>query len=183
MDGADRELVIDYLKWVDDAPKARVDRARRSAPVAALQAAAVADHDPWVRARCLGVLDHLANDASTATFAAALTDPVAAVRGSALHGLTCERCRATDLCVVDVVPTIVAAFDRERDPELRHKYVDVLLRFAARDDTARSKLLAIADTDADELVRVAALTALTVGHVRSRTALRRISRTARRRAR
>jgi hypothetical protein len=183
MDGADREVVIDFLAWVDDAPKARVGRARRSAPVDALQAAALGDRDPWVRARCLEVLDHLANEASTVTFAAALADPVAAVRGRALHGLTCERCRAADLCVTDAVEMVIAAFDREPDLELRHRYVGVLLRFAARDDAARAKLQAIADTDDDELVRLAALTALTVGHVRSRTALRRISRTARRRAR
>ena len=183
MDAADREAVIDFLAWVDDAPKARVERARHRAPVGALQAAAVADDDPWVRARCLEVLDHLANDASTATFLAALADPVAAVRAHALHGLTCRRCRVEALDVAEVVPTIVVAFDREPDPELRHRYVDVLLRFSHDDAAAWAKLLAIADDDADELVRTAALTALTVGHVRSRTALRRISRTARRRRR
>jgi hypothetical protein len=183
MDAGDRQVVADYLRWLDDAPRARVDRARRRAPVDALQAAALADPDPWVRTRCLEVLDHLANDASTATFVAALVDPVAAVRSHALHGLTCERCRNDDVDIAGIVPTVAEAFDREPDPQLRHRYVGALLRFAARDAGARSKLHEIAEGDGDELVRVAALNALTLGHVRSRTALRRIARTARRRAR
>ena len=181
MDRADRDVVTDYLRWLDETPAARVGRARVRAPVAALQAAASADEDPWVRARCLEVLDHLANDASTPTFAAALSDPVAAVRARALHGLTCERCRTQEVDVGDVVTLVVAAFEGEPDPDLRHRYVDVLLRFAERDATAGAVLRTIALDDPDELVRTAALHALTVGHVRSRTALRRQARTARRR--
>jgi hypothetical protein len=183
VDARDREVVVDYLRWIAEAPRARVGRARVRAPIDALQAAATADADPCVRARCLEVLDHLANDASTTTFAAALSDPVAAVRAQALHGLTCERCRSDAVDVADVVATVSAAFDAEPDPALRHRYVDALQRFAARDDHAAATLRAIAADDPDELVRTAALTAMTVGHVRSRTARRRISRTSRRRPR
>jgi HEAT repeat protein len=181
VDGPDREVVTEYLAWLDEAPPAGVGRARVRTPVAALQAAAVADADPRIRTRCLEVLDHLANDVSTATFATALSDPVTAVRAQALHGLTCERCRTEDVGVVDVVTLVVAAFEGEPDPDLRHRYVDVLARFAAGDATAGATLRTIALDDPDELVRTAALHALTVGHVRSRPALRRRARTARRR--
>jgi hypothetical protein len=183
VDDRDREVVVDYLRWIAEAPRPRVDRARRRAPIDALQAAAVADADPWVRARCLEVLDHLANDASTTTFAAALADPVAAVRAQALHGLTCERCRSEDLGVAAVVARVVAAFEEESDPELRHRCVRALARFAGRDDAAAATLRAIAAEDPDELVRAAALGATTAGHVRSRTALRRVARRSQRRPR
>ena len=70
----------------------------------------------------------------------ALRDPVADVRRHAVHGVTCERCRAGDLCVADVVPAVVDAFAAERDAEIRHQLVVVLGQFASRSELARETL-------------------------------------------
>ena len=146
-----------------------------------LQAAALSDPDPYIRARCLAVLDHLANDTSTQVFAIALRDPVADVRRHAVHGLTCERCCAGDLCIADVVSAVVGAFAAERDAEIRHQLVVVLGQFASRSELACETLDEVATSDADGLLRIAASAVLTTGHTRGRKALERLARTARRR--
>src|SRR5882672_1603988 len=96
-------IADDYLHWLAAAPKDRTNRRRLDAPVLALQSTAIMDPDPFRRAYCLAVLDHVANETSTHVFLAALEDPVADVRRHAVHGLTCERCRTTEVCLVDVV--------------------------------------------------------------------------------
>jgi hypothetical protein len=183
MRSSDGEVAHDDLRWLDDAPRSRRDSRRLDAPVNSLQAAALSDPDAFCRARCLGVLDHVANDTSTHVFLAALRDPVAHVRRSAVHRLTCERCRASDLCVSDVVPAVVDALAAEHDSEIRHQLVMVLGRFVRRSDLAYQTLDTVAADDADDLPRVAATAVLTTGHTRSRKALERLARSARRRQR
>jgi len=136
--------------------------------------------DPWLRRRCLEVLDHVANDASTEIFAAALRDPVGPVRASAIHGLTCERCRSAELCVADVAPLVIAAYEAEPESELRHKLLRVLYDLALRSRAAGEMLSRVADHDSDGLCREAAVSLLKAGHVRSRRALERQAETARR---
>ena len=176
-----REVAQDYVRRLDAAPRNRRDSRRLDAPVTALQAAALSDPDPFRRARCLAVLDHLANDTSTRVFAAALRDPVADVRRHAVHGLTCERCRSSDLCVDDVVPAVVDALAAERDPRIRHQLVVVLGTFAPRSNLGRQTLDRAAEDDADDLLRVAASSVLKTGHTRSRKTLERLARSASRR--
>jgi hypothetical protein len=176
MERSAHQVAQDYLRWVDDAPRRRVDARRRDAPVMALQVAALSDPDPFCRARCLAVLDHVANAASTLTFTAALHDPVADVRRHAVHGLTCERCRSDDISVSDVVPAVVDALEREVDAEIRHQLIAVLGRFAVRSDLARQQLEQVARHDPDALLRSAAVTVMTTGHTRSRKALERLAR-------
>ena len=178
---SDREVAHDYLRWLDDASRRRRDGRRVDAPVGSLQATALADPDPFCRARCLAVLDHVANDASTHVFAAALRDPVADVRRHAVHGLTCERCRGSDVCVGDVVPAVIAALAVEVDAAIRHQLVVVLGGFAPRSDVARRTLDTVAAHDADTLLRAAAVAVVTTGHTRSRKTLERLARSARRR--
>lgn len=170
------EIAQDHLRWLDDAPRSRTDRARSDAPVGALQATALAASDPFLRARCLAVLDHVANEASTHVFLAALADPVVDVRRNAVHGLTCERCRSTELCLTDVVPTVADALARERDGEIRHQLVVVLGRFAPRSEAARETLVRVAADDPDPLLRAAADAMLATGHTRARKALQRLAR-------
>ena len=178
MSRSEAEVADDYLRWLEVAPQDRAGRRRREAPVTALQSAALADPDPFRRARCLAVLDHVANEASTDVFVAALADPVADVRRHAVHGLTCERCRTTELCLVDVVAAVTRALVSERDVETRHQLVMVLGRFASRSNAARHALDVVSTNDPDDLVRVAATSVLTTGHARSRRALQRLARTA-----
>src|SRR5215468_4941406 len=92
---------------------------------------ALADPDPAVRRLWLGVLDHEANDAATEVFRRALADPVPDVRGAALHGLTCERCREGELCLVDVVSDVSVLVAGDPDPEIRIKAIKVLWTLAS----------------------------------------------------
>ena len=125
-------------------------------PIESLQAAALAHPSPKVRRDALGVLDHAANDASTATFRAALEDPVPRVRRFALHGLACERCRIGEVGVVDVVTDVLRLLRGDPSPRVRHAAIDVLVRFMDRDGRIVDVLVEVAADDDDECVRVAA---------------------------
>jgi HEAT repeat protein len=152
-----------------------------SAPVEAMQAAALGHAAPKVRRAALGVLDHDANDESTWVFRTALADPVPRVRIVALHGLACERCRTDDLCVADVVPTLLRTLREDASPKVRHAVVATLVRLAGRDDRVTGALQQAAADDPDPLVRHAAGAAVEgrfrAGHA-SRKALRRRQRAA-----
>ena len=128
-------------------------------PVEAMQAAALHHPNPRLRREALGVLDHAANDESTATFRAALADPVPRVRLVALHGLSCERCRTGEICTADVVADVLRTLRADTNPRVRHATIDVLGRFIGRDERIIPALRHIAITDSDELVRLAASSA------------------------
>ena len=179
---SDREVAHDYLQWLDVAPRrrARPRRRRRAGGLAAGDG--VGGSGSVLSGARLAVLDHVANDASTHVFAAALRDPVADVRRHALHGLTCERCHAGAVCLHDAVPAVVAALATEDDTEVRHQLVVVLGRFAPRSDLARRTLDTVAAHDGDELLRAAACAVATTGHTRGRKALERLARGDRRRS-
>lgn len=146
-------------------------------PVAAVQAAALHHPNARLRRDCLSALDHHANDASAGVFREALNDPVPRIRTIALHGLACERCRETKLCVSDVVPAVIAVLDRDPSPTVRHAAVGILLRLSSRDERA-SEAIQRATADDDALVRAVALAAVEGRwrDVRSRKALRRRAR-------
>jgi hypothetical protein len=105
-----------YLKQFFSATPRQKSRLAKKKPLAELHTAALAHPDPFTRRDCLGFLDHYANEASTAVFAAALRDPVDFVRNVALHSIACESCRTEELCVADVVPDIIGVL--EADPAL-----------------------------------------------------------------
>jgi hypothetical protein len=143
-------------------------------PVAAMKAAALGHPSAKVRREALGVLDHGANDESIEVFRAALSDPVPRVRLVALHGLSCERCRVGEICVEDVVPDVVDVLRDDANVKVRHAAIDVLCRFASRDDRVVAALRAAALEDPDPLVRAAADGAARGEHrVWSRKAVRR----------
>ena len=77
------------------------------------------EHDnSWVRRSCLILLDHLGDERLVEVFAAALrTDPVPRNRRHALHALTCNKCKATAMCV-DVSADIRAAL-ADPNPKVR----------------------------------------------------------------
>jgi hypothetical protein len=135
-------------------------RMLKKAPLADIQAAALHRADPFERRACLFFLDHYANDASTAVFAAALKDPVDFVRNAALHSIACESCRTSELCVTDVAPYVVAVLEEDLSPELRTKAIPTLQRLAGRDPRAQQAIGRAAQHDPDPIVRHAALDAL-----------------------
>ncbi len=138
-----------------------------------MQAMAIDDPDPWLRRRCLGLLDHHANDASTEVFRRALHDPVPPVREVALHGLACERCRSDDLCVPDVVQELVSVLEHDSSGEVRYKALAALVRFIGRDAGALTAIRTAAVADSDGLVREAAGHVVDGRHLPSRERLRR----------
>jgi HEAT repeat protein len=147
-------------------------------PIPAMQVAAVSHPNARVRRDALNLLDHYANDESVLVFRAALQDPVPRVRVIALHGLACERCRADELCVADVVPALVDALESDPSPRVRHDVVPILLRLAGRDRRAADALRRAASNDPDDLVRAIAAAAIDrrTRDIRSRKALRRRAR-------
>ena len=146
-------------------PQARARLAAEELPLAALHEAALTHPDPFARRALVGVLDHYANDESTAVFAAALRDPVELVRHTALHSIACETCRDGDLCPADVVPALAEVLASDPSPEVRHKAIPVLLRLGAPEAVERA-----AREDDDELVREVAARALRCENVRARKA-------------
>jgi HEAT repeat protein len=147
-------------------------------PIAAMQTAALHHPNGRIRRDALTVLDHEANDDSVEVFRDALSDPVPRVRTIALHGLSCERCRETELCVTDVVPALAKALRDDPSASVRHDTVAILLRLSSRDERARDALAEAADNDSDALVRHVARAAVEgrVREVKSRKALRRRAR-------
>jgi len=161
-DGAGQALrsAGSFLKEFFSATPHQKSRLARKKPLADLHTAALAHPDPFTRRDCLGFLDHYANEASTAVFAAALHDPVDFVRNAALHSIACETCRTEELRVADVVPDIVGVLEADPSPELRTKAIPTLLRLAGRDHRAWEAIQRAAGNDPDGIVRWAAADAL-----------------------
>jgi HEAT repeat protein len=149
-----------YLKQFFSATPKQKSRLAKKKPLAELHTAALAHPDPFTRRDCLGFLDHYANEASTAVFAAALHDPVDFVRNAALHSIACESCRKEELCVADVVHDIIGVLEADLSPELRTKAIPILLRLAGRDDRAWEAIERASGNDPDAIVRRAAADAL-----------------------
>ena len=172
MTRSDLELATDFVHRWKALPGQRRGRLGKELPVAAVQAAALSHCDLEIRRLCLFLLDHYASDASWDTFRRALHDPVATVREAALHGLSCERCRSTALCVTDVVTDLVDVLISDPSAEVRHKTVAVLARFADRDPRASEAIARAAQEDPDCAIRHVARDVVDSGqlHVRGRKA-------------
>jgi hypothetical protein len=125
-------------------------------PVRAMQAAALRHPNPKVRRECLGVLDHAVNAASLDVFRRALQDPVPRVRMVALHGLSCDRCRAGEQSVGDVVADLIRTATEDPSAKVRHMAVQLMARGAHGDPRLVPSLELVAHGDPDELVRVVA---------------------------
>ena len=62
--------------------------------------AALEHDDSRIRRSCLILLDHLGDERHVDVFATALrTDPVPRNRRHALHALTCNKCKAAEMCI------------------------------------------------------------------------------------
>jgi hypothetical protein len=127
-------------------------------PLDDVQFAALHHPDAQARFWFLFYLDHYANDASMAVFAAGLTDPSVQVRGMALHSIACETCKSEELCVPDVVGGLVAVLERDPVAELRIKAIPMLVQLD--DPRVRPALERSATKDPDPVVRHVAAEAL-----------------------
>jgi HEAT repeat protein len=149
-----------YLKQFFAATAKQKARLVKKAPLDDIGAAALHHPDAFIRRDSLFFLDHYANEASTAVFARALRDPVDFVRNAALHSISCETCRSEELCVADVVPSIVRVLEGDHSPDLRTKAISTLLQLAGRDRRAWEAIQRAAENDPDRIVRQAAADAM-----------------------
>jgi hypothetical protein len=152
-----------FMRALGSGTKKQRERLLRQAPWPALREAAVTHPDPEARFWLLFVLDHHANDASTATFAEALHDPSPKVRGMALHSIACEPCKADALCVADVVPSLINTLLHDDSPVLRLTSLKNLIHLAAKDARVVVALKRAAANDPDPVVRDSAAVAVTGG--------------------
>jgi HEAT repeats len=108
--------------------------------------------DPKVRRGVAGFLDHHATDTCVPHLTAlALYDPDPDVRRTALHTLSCERCKETPL-QGDVLPLVVRAF-REDPNRLVRANAGSLLRERFHEPQVREAFRAAAVEDPSGLVR------------------------------
>jgi hypothetical protein len=128
-----------------------------------IQKAALEHPNGKTRRLALGLLDHHANDESTDTFRLALRDPAPVVRMNALHGLACERCRVGELCVDDVVPSLIEVLEHDPSPKVRYAALVPLYPLASRDARVHDAFARAAVNDGDPVVRAGA-TAARDGH-------------------
>jgi HEAT repeat protein len=149
-----------YLKQFFSATDKQKSRLVKKAPLADIGNAAVHHPDAFARRNCLFFLDHYANELATAVFAEALHDPVDFVRNAALHSIACETCRSEELCVADVLPSIMRVLEGDPSPDLRTKAISTLLPLAGRDPRAVDAIRRAAADDPDRIVRQAAADAL-----------------------
>jgi hypothetical protein len=69
-------------------------------PLDLLSRAALEHDSSRIRRCCLILLDHLGDDRHIDVFATSLrSDPVPRNRRHALHALTCQRCKASEMCI------------------------------------------------------------------------------------
>ena len=78
-----------------------------------------------VRAECVALMDHLADERCSAALAAALRDGSPLVRRHAVHSLGCQRCKAVPLGL-DVVGLLVERVLSDRSPRVRRAAVHQL---------------------------------------------------------
>jgi HEAT repeat protein len=81
--------------------------------------------DRRVRAECVALMDHLADDRCSDTLRAALTDPSPRVRRHAVHSLGCQRCKAAPLGL-DVVGLLAERAVGDPSPRVRRVAVHQL---------------------------------------------------------
>ena len=157
---AQSDVVVAFFRRWNALPNKQRFQLVPELPIPAMQLAALTHPDPWARCGCLSFLDHYANDESIHAFLGALDDPVPFVREKALHGLSCERCRTTELCVADVVPVLSRVLATDKSPEVRQKIVPILLDLLSRSSPAHEALQRASLSDEDVLVRQVASAAL-----------------------
>lgn len=78
-----------------------------------------------VRAECVALMDHLADERCSASLIAALRDPSPLVRRHAVHSLGCQRCKAVPL-EMDVVGLLVERVLTDASPRVRRVAVHQL---------------------------------------------------------
>lgn len=123
--------------------------------------------NPRVRYECLGLLDHLADDACAAAMVEATRDEVPRVRRMAVHALGCQGCKSSAICQdINAIFLPIA----EKDPVWRVRQ-EAVLSVAQQPPTrsSRAVLRRVAATDQHPEVRKQAAWALRIQEGRPRS--------------
>ena len=114
--------------------------------------------NPRVRAECLELLDHLADEASVPAMIAATSDPVPRVRRAAVHALGCQGCKSASLCA-DLTAVFLPIAESDPAWRVRQEAVISIAQQAAT-DRSRATLAKLASADPHPSVRKQARWAL-----------------------
>jgi HEAT repeat protein len=84
-----------------------------------------ADRRPRVRAACIALMDHLADERCCASLESGLRDDSALVRRHAVHAVGCQRCKPQPLAI-DVVGALIERASSDSSPRVRRVAVHQL---------------------------------------------------------
>jgi len=125
--------------------RASVDLFAQGPEAVATLVAGAAHRRPRVRAACIALMDHLADERCCASLLAGLRDASALVRRHAVHAVGCQRCKAKPLSIDVVAALIERALD---DPSPRVRRVAVhQLGLQPRDPRAIETLVRVIAED------------------------------------
>jgi len=108
-----------------------------------------------VRRQCVGILDHLVDEATVPDLVAALDDEDPGVCARALHALACDRCKQGECRPGEelFVPRALELLRDHPDPDIRAAAVDALGKVVDRRPEVAAALLASAERDPHPGVR------------------------------
>jgi hypothetical protein len=109
-----------------------------------------------VRLFCTLALDKLAGTDSLPMMLPLVDDPDARVRARALHSLACDRCKADDVCLLDlttILPLAMRVLADDPDAHVRAMAVEVVGRWVHTDVTAADAVSRATNRDPSPAVR------------------------------
>ena len=121
------EGCLDDLDSADWAVRERAsgDLFARGAAAVPMLVIGTADRRPRVRAACIALMDHLADERCCESLAAGLRDASALVRRHAVHAVGCQRCKPRPLAI-DVVGALIERATSDSSPRVRRVAVHQL---------------------------------------------------------
>lgn len=151
---SDAELVAE-LRAPHRARGAYWELAARGRRASGAIVAGLADEDAGARLHCCRLLDRIYQPSDFSALLAMLDDPHAAVRSSALHTLTCDRCKDADLPAADgpLLDRAIAILAADPDAHVRAMALEAVGRAVHDQAAARLALMAAIERDPSPAVR------------------------------
>lgn len=111
--------------------------------------------DPLVRRMCVGILDHLVDEASVPDLVAALDDGDPHVCARALHALACDTCKKNECRPGEAlfVPRAIEFLEHHPNPDVRAAAIDALGKVAGHRPDVAAALEVCGATDPDPRLR------------------------------
>lgn len=180
MDVEDAKLIEDLARSYRAATAVRIFMRRGAAAVPAL-VEGLQHPDAEARYQCCRLLDQLLIPDAMQPLLKMLDDPDARVRVSALHSLSCDRCK-TDVCLATDGPLLKKAIellDSDPDAHVRAMAIEAVARSSHTEPTAEPALVRSMSTDPSSVVRKKARWYAPGGKIHERSRVRHHQRAAR----